>query len=235
VKTILILDLETTGVTPGTDRIVEVGLLLYSVTHRSTIRAMSSVVDSGVGNPAESINRVPGAILGDGITPDTAYSTVRSWMGAADAVIGHNIVDFDRMFLPPDIQTLRPFIDTCNDLLWPRQQKPGEGLVKLALAHDLGVSHAHRAAVDCDLLARLLTRVHELGVDLGPFLERGLRPKAQFQAMVSYDDRELAKTAGFKWNEDGSRRWLRKMPIEDAAALPFPTRQVEASPARAAS
>ena len=39
-----------------------------------------------------------------------------------------------------------------------------------------------------------------------------------------HTDREKAKQAGFQW-DPGSKRWLRTMAIDDAASLPFKTKQ----------
>jgi DNA polymerase-3 subunit epsilon len=97
-------------------------------------------------------------------------------------------------------------------------------LVPLALAHDLGVAVAHRALADCDLIARLLTRCRELGHDIDAMLTRGLRPKVTLMACVSFDDRELAKVAGFHWHAP-RKQWLRRM-VEADAAFDFPVRVV---------
>ena len=54
----------------------------------------------------------------------------------------------------------------------------------MALAHGVGVVSVHRALADVDTLARTLTAVAELGVDLGEFLERGMRPKVLVEGVV---------------------------------------------------
>jgi DNA polymerase-3 subunit epsilon len=154
------------------------------------------------------------------------WPIVRRFAERADAIVAHG-AEFDQRFVPADATGGKPWICSMHDLLWPRG-KPGDSLVKLALAHDLGVSHAHRAAVDVDLLARLLTRVTELGVNLETFLAGGLRPKGRFiVADQSYNPQrnEQAKAAGFRW--DGAKKeWWRLMPVDDAANLPFKTRMV---------
>jgi DNA polymerase-3 subunit epsilon len=99
------------------------------------------------------------------------------------------------------------------------------GTDEQATAIEVACASAHRAMADCDLLARLFTRVAEMGADLDDMLAHGLRPKATFQALVSYESNHLAKTAGFRWNAE-KRVWARKMAIEDAAALPFKVREI---------
>jgi DNA polymerase-3 subunit epsilon len=223
---VLLLDTETTG-TDENAVAIEVAVMLYDVRHAAAVRSFASLIRAD-GNPAWAVNRIPVDLLVDAPAPESVWPAVRRFAERADAIVAHG-ADFDRRFVPAEATAGKPWICSMEDVLWPRAQKVGESLVKTALAHDLGVSHAHRAAVDVDMIARLLTRVHEMGHDLQSLLARGMRPKARFEIVDrSFDARrnELAKDAGFRWNEDGTRRWLRTMAIEDAAALPFETRQV---------
>jgi DNA polymerase-3 subunit epsilon len=220
---VLLLDTETTGL-DDTAVCIEVAALLYSVPHAATIKAYSSLIFA-TENPAFDVNRIPPALLAHAPPADMVWPAVGDLVDEAGAIVAHG-AEFDRRFVPPSVMGGTPWICSMEDLLWPRAQKPGESLVKLALAHDLGVSHAHRAMVDCDLLARLLTRAAEMGADLEQLLARGLRPKGRFQALVSFHDKDLAKDAGFRW-EPEARRWVRTMAIEDTGALPFPVRRID--------
>lgn len=221
-KRVLLIDTETTGLDPKTDRVIEVAAILYSVEHATPLHFFSSLLRADA-NPAEAINRIPAAALVEAPEPATVWARVGAIAEQADAIVAHN-AEFDRGFVPAALDALRPWICTMQDLQWPRQGG-GRSLVALALDHDLGVAYAHRALADCDLIARLLTRSRELGADLAALLARGLRPKAKFAALVSYDDREKAKTAGFSW--DGpTKTWWRVMAREDAAALPFRVREI---------
>ncbi len=59
----------------------------------------------------------------------------------------------------------------------------------------------------------------------GPHGEARARPRKKVAALVSYDDREKAKAAGFAW--DGpSKTWWREMPVDEIAGLPFKTREL---------
>ena len=221
---VLLCDVETTG-TEEDSVVIEVAALVFSISAASPIRSFASLIRAP-SNPAFEVNRIPESLLLEAPTAEQVWPAIARMAGESDAFIAH-YSDFDSRFFPPAIATSKPWICSCHDLTWPRQQKPGEGLVKLALAHDLGVAVAHRAAADVDILARLFTRVAEMGVDLAAMLQRGLRPKALYQALVSYDDRKLASDAGFRWNDDGKKTWTRKLACEDAALLPFATRIIQ--------
>lgn len=216
-RRVVLLDCETDGI-EETATCIEVAVVLYSLPHASPVRSYASLIRAS-GNAAESCNGIPPGALLDAPPAERVWGAVKRFAADADAFVCHNAA-FDSRFITPDVSHGKPFICSMDDLQWPRAERPGEGLVKLALAHGLGVAAAHRALTDCDLLARLLTRVHEMGVDLEPFLARGLRPKATFQAIVPYERKDDAKAAGFKWNAE-TRMWTRRMAIEDTASLPF--------------
>ena len=52
------------------------------------------------------------------------------------------------------------------------------------------------------------------------------------RARVSYDDRHLARDAGFRWNDPVKGAWSRRISAR-ADELPFPVSSVEPLPASA--
>lgn len=221
-KRVLIIDTETTGLDPATDVVIEVGCILYSLDHATVIECFSSLIRAE-SNGAEGINRIPTAALAAGRLSSLVWSDVRMLAAKAEVFIGHNC-SFDRAFAPEEIATLLPWCCSYEDIEWPLSP-PGK-LTEVALNHGLGVADAHRALTDCLLIARLLTRCHELGHDLQAMLTRAMRPKALIRGLQRFEDNQLAKDAGFRW--DGERKWwLRRMFLDDAAALTFPWRIVE--------
>ena len=226
---VLILDTETTSTNPVTGKCIEVSAVRYSIRHRAVVDCYSQIILSD-SNEAEHINGIPADLLMlEGDEETHAWAVVTEMALKCEAILAHN-ADFDHQWVPKEFVYLKkevPWIDTCNGVTWPRETKPGMALDKLCLAHNVGVTDAHRALSDCLMLARLLTQCADFGHDVSKILARGLRPTAMFQAMVSYNDRQMAKDAGFQWEGD-RKRWVRKMAIEDAAELPF--RVVEVSP-----
>jgi DNA polymerase-3 subunit epsilon len=42
------------------------------------------------------------------------------------------------------------------------------------------------------------------------------------KAQVSYDDRQLARDAGFRWNDPVKGAWTRRLSAREVGELPFP-------------
>lgn len=213
----LIVDTETTGLDPATDAVIEIGVILYDVYHQTSLVHFSTLTERRKENPCEAINRIPSAALASFVSPLDGSVILGSLIAAADVIVAHN-AEFDASFLSAGDWTTLQWLCTKSDFYWPRQTRPGESLVSLALNHGIGVASAHRALTDCQLIAALFDRM----TDLQAMFTYAQRPKATFQALVSYDEREKAKTAGFEWDAV-KKRWARRMAIEDAAVLPFKT------------
>lgn len=217
-RNVLILDTETQGTDPAEHAVIEVGCILYSLEHATALESFSSLIQAD-GNPAEAVNRIPAAALVDAPPADCVWPLVRDMAERAEAFLAHK-AEFDRAFVPEPIASLRPWACTKSDFEWPKSTRPNPSLVPLVLEHDLGVAVAHRALADADLIARLLTRCHELGHDLQAMLTRAMRPKALIRGLQRFEENQLAKDAGFRW--DGDRKWwTRRMVPADAASLPF--------------
>jgi DNA polymerase III subunit epsilon len=225
-KRAVILDTETTGLDPKVERCIEVAVCLFDLDLAAPIASYASLIDAGGGvnnNPAEPINRIRPELLVDGAEPRKVWDQVYSFVERADVVLAHQ-ASFDRSFVPESIAKAKPWCCTEHHVDWPLAQ-PGKSLVHVALAHGVGVVHAHRAMTDVDTIARLLARVHEMGHDLVALLQRAMRPRKKVAALVSYDDREKAKTAGFAWDPP-TKTWQREMPVDEIAGLPFKTREI---------
>ncbi len=229
---LLIIDTETTGIDPHQDKVIEIGAILYSGTCQTTLAQLSFLLQT-THNAAEHINRIPPNALTT--FPQDLQNKALDLLGdmaaTADYIVAHN-APFDAQWFDDErLPIIRgnhqqplPWLCSMADMTWPKQTRPGGSLINLALDHGIGVSSAHRALTDCQLLAELFNRLSS--DELADLIAQASRPKATFRAEVSYDQRHLAKAAGFKWNPD-QKAWVRPMAIEDAAQLPFPTIQVD--------
>ncbi len=112
-----------------------------------------------------------------------------------------------------------------EDISWPKELhlKPRPSVRDLALAYEIPVWSAHRALTDCIYLAEVLRRCPDLEI----LLEQGLEPKRLMRALVTYEERNLAKQAGFRWNEPVRGAWTRRISDREITSLPFEVNEVE--------
>jgi len=213
-----LLDVESTGLDPNNDRTIEVAVTLFDVKHAQPAASMACLIKGPAENAAEAVNGIPAAMLPEGREADRVWAAVRWIIEPAQVIIAHNAA-FDRQFCP-DLG--RPFICSEEDIKWPGRARGGS-LVHLALSLGLGVASAHRAAADVDTLSRILTRLAELGHPLEPILIHAMRPKVMCISLARYEQKDIVKKHGFRW-EDSNKTWWRRMPLEDTAALPFKVR-----------
>lgn len=221
---IIILDTETTGTDHAKDSLIEVGLAVFDLEAIALVDCVSWLMHAKTNPEAFRINRIGQDILDrhgafQEPTKKLASDMVAQAWGEYDddtmlGVVAHS-AEFDRGWFAPRVQEL-PWICSRSHIEWPRDIGTGS-LEKLALAHSVGVLPGHRAIHDVLTLVRVFEAV---GYMVGPLglerlIKRALRPRARYQAIVSYASRDEAKRAGFQWDGE-TRRWLKTIAIEDA-------------------
>lgn len=216
---LLITDVETGGLDPSRDPCLEVGLVVFDIASLSVIETFSTLI-MGESNCAYDVNGISIDALACGRSEAQTWQIINRYVDMAEsrgsAFVAHR-ASFDRSFFPAAIAERLPWICSKYDIDWPRS-KYGDGLVHVALAHGVGVLDAHRALTDCQTLARLFRRVGEMDYDVHRMVERAMRPRKTFRAVVSFDEKDKAKAVGFEW--DGAKKiWHRRIPIEDVAEL----------------
>ena len=72
-----------------------------------------------------------------------------------------------------------------------------------------------------------MSEVFKRSNELEKLLIRALEPKVLIRAEISYDERHLAKNAGFRWNDAIKGSWSRKMSRRDMQKLEFPVHEVD--------
>lgn len=224
---LLIVDTETTGLDADRDQCLELGAILFSIPHRQVLAQMSCLLPVDR-NPAEAINRIPAEVSrldqpwGDGL------AWFERMMASADYLVAHNAA-FDRQWfgcgsLP---EATRPWLCTLEDVRWPeaRNLRARPSVIDLALAYGIPVWSAHRALTDCIYLAEVFQRCD----DLERLIAHALEPRRLVRAQVSYDQRHLARDAGFRWNDPIKGAWARRLSEREERELPFRVVPVEAA------
>ena len=223
--TLLILDTETSGLDPDADSCLELGAILFDVASRSVLAQQSFLLPVEA-NAAEPINRIPAAVTRLPQPWSEGLRWFEQLVDAADVLVAHNAA-FDSQWFGrgplPAVQ--RPWLCSMDDIRWPadRQLRVRPSVRDLALAYGVPVWAAHRALTDCVYLAEVFARCD----DLEQLLERGLEPRQLMRARVSFDERHLAKAAGFRWNDPIKGAWTRRLSDREVAELEFPVAPVE--------
>ena len=224
-RNILILDTETTGLDNENDDCLEVGSILFNVKSRAVLAQQSFLLPVEV-NKAEKINNIPASITRLPQPLDEAINYFESLVQVSEVIVAHN-AEFDRKWFGfnklPHIE--KQWICSMDDITWPadRQLKTRPSVRDLALAYGVPVWNAHRALTDCIYLAEVFKRCSELE----KLLIRALEPKVLLRAEISYEERHLAKNAGFRWNDAIKGAWSRKMSRRDIEKLEFPVHEVD--------
>jgi len=226
---LLLLDTETTALTPDDGQCLEVGAVLFHVPTRSVLLQVSFLLPC-LANPAEHVNGIPAAVSRLEQPWREGLACFEAMVASADVLVAHNAA-FDRQwFGHGDLPSLnKPWICSMQDVPWPaeRHLRATPSMRDLALAYGIPVWAAHRALTDCTYLAQVLARCE----DLEALLQAALEPRQLYRARLGYAERHLAKEAGFRWNEAVSGAWSRRLSQREAEALPFPVHPVEADAA----
>lgn len=208
---VLIVDTETSGLEPDKHSVIEVAAIHYSITHQSILGIASTLLPvSRTDNPAESTNqiKIEACHAVDKKLAALNCQTIRAMAEDSKYILAHNS-GFDKGFLQGhghlgELAAMR-WLCTCSEFKWPKYQKPGK-LIDIALAHGIGVSSAHRAMVDCWLIAELLNRVD----DPLALIEHALLPRNTYRSLQPFKQNELAKERGFRFHGD-TKTWRQKL------------------------
>ena len=222
---ILILDTETTALSPQEGICIEVGAVLFHVPSRSVLQQLSFLLPCS-SNPAEGINGLPPAVTRLPQPLEAALDLFQAQLRGAEVVVAHNAA-FDRQWFGqgclPDLSL--PWICSMEDIRWPAERllKPNPSVRDLALAYGVPVWAAHRALTDCQYLVHVFERC----ADLEELLVAAQEPRHLYRARLSYAERHQAREAGFRWNDPVSGSWSRRLSQKELEALPFAVVRVE--------
>lgn len=210
-------DYETTGLDPEKHSINEVGMVLWDTDLHAPLKVMGFLVDPGpnaVWDPiTEKINGItPDLCTKHGYKDERALRQVLAWYEQADAICAHNGTRFDHPFFDAWCKRYgytvenKLWIDTNTDVeLGELDFKKSRKLVYMAADRQFLNPFPHRAVFDVMTMLKILD-----AEDLERVLFLAKQPVVDVQALVSYDDRELAKARGYRWYPE-QKVWVMTM------------------------
>jgi DNA polymerase-3 subunit epsilon len=216
------IDLETTGLDPATDEIIEMAMVPFDFSPDGRIfsvhESFSRLRDPGRPIPAAvaAINGIKDEMVaGRSIDP----AEVEAFLGEAVVVIAHN-AGFDRRFAERLCGAFAGLAWACSwsEIPWAEEGfTDGTKLGQLAAACGFFYD-GHRASHDCfaglELLSRVLPRSGRRGLDV--LLESARAPRWRIRAVAApFEPRETLKRRGYRWDpgEDGrTRAWFVDVP-----------------------
>lgn len=216
-KTVLIVDTETTGLTPSHAQLAEVGAVLYSVEYQTVLQQISSLFPV-TDNPQIQVNGI-NPLATQQVSTSLVSEMLQLMARRADAIVAHNAA-FDKQWLNfGDI----PWICTYRNIDWHPHKNTD--LVRLAVAHGVPVVKAHTALDDC----HLLVKIFQSRDDTKELLTQALQPRYKVMALVSKEERHLAKEAGFQavYVNSVFSHWEKELTEVEMMALSFQWKVVD--------
>lgn len=219
-KYVLGFDFETTGLDPKVDRVIEVGAVLWDWERRQPMAIVSRLCwheDNGLEPEIppfiSKLTGITGRDLKDfSISTERAISEMFLNCPSDAIVMAHN-APFDLGFLQAECDRIpaknkfasMPVIDSRTDLPLDNDLHKSKALVHLAATHGFVNPFAHRAIFDVLTMLKVASNY-----PLAQIIERSKSPTVEVTAHVSFEQKDLAKQAGFQWNPS-DKSWRLKI------------------------
>lgn len=162
------IDVETTGLSPHDDEVIELALVLFFYNHKTGEIAEMLDEYTGLREPDCSISR--GASRVHGLTKrklkgkDLDKGKILALLKQADFLISHN-ARFDYSFVTPLFPEVaaKPWYCSMNGINWRGKGFSSKGLQNLLNDHGIEVVQSHRALADARAVVTLLGRCNKKG------------------------------------------------------------------------
>ncbi|WP_200760505.1 exonuclease domain-containing protein [Effusibacillus dendaii] len=165
------IDVETTGLDPFDDEIIEFSIVLFEFDRKTG--EFTDIIDEYTGLKEPIGKRIPRAATRvNGITNDMVEGEeldddkIISLIHSAEFIVAHN-AKFDRSFVEMEYPKLdwtnKPWLCSMNGIGWKRKGFASKGLQNLLKDHGIEVNNAHRAANDVRAALMLLSQKNSKG------------------------------------------------------------------------
>ena len=214
--TALVVDVETTGLDPAKDVVIELAMRRFRYDDRDIIveigRGWTWREDPGFPLSPEIIS-LTGLTDADLASQFIDDDIVHKIIGEADLIIAHN-AGFHRPMLEKRLPDMpgRPWSCSCEQIDWQAAGFEGRSLGYLAMQAGWFFD-GHRALNDVDAVIQLLQHEDTDGASLLYQLdENALADSHLIEAVGSaFDTKDILRARGYRWNSD-ERVWWREVP-----------------------
>jgi DNA polymerase-3 subunit epsilon len=204
----LIVDVETTGLNPNEDKVIEIGFVEFKIQEGVPV---ISTMYSGVEDPGQPLSEDIKSLTGlrdDVLRGERIdWDLVRKHWHRAGVIIAHN-AEFDRGFLirRPELASLtKHWACSVRHIDWRGKNFKSQKLQYLAADHGFANPFAHRAMFDCATTFRLIAP------HLTELVERSYEPEFEVAAVGSpFESKDVLKQRGYHWVSD-QRVWVRRV------------------------
>jgi DNA polymerase-3 subunit epsilon len=234
------LDLETSGLDPNTDRITEVGAVLWNVETRKPVTFLSELIydqDPNCPPLKPEITELTGIddkmLETFGVPLGQALGRLGLLLRHSVAVIVHGGIALDKAMIEQKYTALVgelpqiPWVDTQVDFAYPEQMKM-RALKYLAADHRYTLDFAHRGLFDS--MATIYIASH---YDIKAAIELARHPMIKVHAGVDFNTKDEAKTRGYYY-DNNTRSWFKNIRAclleHERSKCPFTVTEVVAPP-----
>jgi DNA polymerase III alpha subunit (gram-positive type) len=219
------IDIETTGLDPDTDEIIELGAVVWDSEQKKPIELFSQLISIGDRILPKKIVEMTGItdehLKMFGLPISKVIGLLDGMASKCEFYVGHNALRFDNVFLEKACAKIskdipkKTWIDTTLDIDFPQEIKTRK-LSYLAAEHKFVGFEDHRAVFDVLTMFKILSRY-----DINEICDRAKSDLVQVIAKVTFENKNLASENGFRW-EPSNKTWIRVMRQFDLARTKFP-------------
>lgn len=231
---LLSYDVEATGLDKQKDRIIEMGLVLYSTGQQKILESAGFLVQSDGAPISEEITGITGitqaAVDRFGHDPVDALEDFSWFVEQADAIIAHNGTRFDKPMTEnafarklsaiPEKVAEKLWVDTMVDIPGVK----GEQLITMCAKAGILLSGAHSALIDATGtlgMAQYHAQAPEKSFE--KIIERAQSPVVLVQSHQERFKNDEVKKFKFRWNPTLKIWWkaVKEMDLEELKQAPF--------------
>lgn len=196
------IDCETTGLSASSDRLTEIGAVLWETESKAPVLFFNTLIDPETplspeiieltGITQEQINKFS-------IPENKALSKLNEFLNYSEVLVAHN-APFDRGFLETAYKryeykvTDKLWVDTKIDITYPKKIETRK-LKHLACEHGIINPFSHRATTDVLTMLQMLSNY-----DIHEIVANAKVPSVLVRAFASFDDHLKAKGRGYSFD-----------------------------------